>query len=245
MEKEEIVALLSASDLEYKRLCKSNYPINKINDYYQSEATIEISNYCSAECNFCELYNGNNQLKRVRLNREEIIDKALKEYKMGKKTILLHSGYDKFYNTDRIAYIIYSIKKQADVKIMLSFGLRQFNEYREWKIAGADSYMLNFVTSNKLLYETTKSWGSFDERLAHIDELKRLGYNVGSGSIIGLPNQTNEDLVNDILLCRDLNLKYIYFCCSKFSSEKLVKRGVEVAQLAMPNTVVQYRKLIN
>ena len=222
-------------------------------DFHQFEETIEISNYCDSDCLFCNSRKGNGEIKRFRLNREEIIEAVLELYKLGKHSVILHSGYDNFYNTDRIAYIIYSIKKRADIKITLSFGLRQFSEYKAWKIAGADSYFLNFVTSNKILYKETKSWGKLEDRLAHIDELKKIGYNIGSGSIIGLPNQTLEDLADDFLLCKNLNLNYVNFCHNGFRNSKdseiliskLLNRGIEVAQLVLPNINVRLNNLIN
>jgi len=254
--KTEILDLLKINEIEKNNLIKLasdniKYQIPK--DFHQFEETIEISNYCDADCVFCHSRNENMEILRFRLNREEIINEAVRLYKLGKQSIIIHSGYDKFYNTDRIAYIIYSIKKQAKIKITLSLGLREFHEYKAWKIAGADSYFLNFVTSNKTLYKETKSWGKLKDRLAHIDELKRLGYNIGSGSIIGLPNQTSEDLANDILLCKDLDINYVDFCHYNLSNdngsnipvEELLNRRIDVAQIVLPNTNVRLNNLIN
>jgi len=254
--KSEIIKLLKIDNVEKSKLIslaskniKQQIPI----DFHQFEETIEISNNCDADCIFCSSRNQNGDILRFRLNREEIISEVLRLYKLGKQSVILHSGYDKFYNTDRIAYIIYSIKKQTNIKITLSFGLREFSEYKAWKIAGADSYFLNFVTSNKELYKKTKSWGKFEDRLAHINELKRLGYNIGSGSIIGLPNQTSEDLTNDILLCKELNLNFIDFCHYSSpnsdtldkSTDDLLNRGIDVAQIVLPNKIVRLNNLIN
>lgn len=254
--KTEILNLLIINEVENNKLisvASENLKQQLPKDFHQFEETIEISNYCDADCIFCNSRNENGEILRYRLNREEIINEAIKFYKLGKQSIVLHSGYDRFYNTDRIAYIIYSIKKKADIKITLSFGLRQFNEYKAWKIAGADSYLLSFVTSNKLLYKETRSFGKFEDRLAHIDELKRLGYNIGSGSIIGFPKQTPENFADDILLCKDLDIDYVEFCyynlskgeVSDFSTDKLLNRGIEVAQLALPNRNVRLNNLIN
>ena len=254
--KSEILKLLKISTVENSKLislASENLKHKLPKDFHQFEETIEISNNCEADCIFCQSRNKNGDILRFRLNREEIINEALRLYKLGKQSIILHSGYDKFYNTDRIAYIIYSIKKRADIKITLSFGLREFNEYKAWKIAGANSYFLNFVTSNKTLYKKTNSFGKFEDRLAHIDELKRLGYNIGSGSIIGLPNQTSEDLADDILLCKELDLNYIDFCHYHLpngeglekSFNELLNRRIDVAQIVIPNRNVRLNNLIN
>lgn len=254
--KPEILKLLKINNVEKSKqisLASENLKHQLPKDFHQFEETIEISNNCDADCIFCHSRNQNGEVLRFRLNREEIINEALRLYKLGKQSIILHSGYDKFYNTDRIAYIIYSIKKQTDIKITLSLGLREFHEYKAWKIAGADSYFLNFVTSNKTLYKEIKTWGKFEDRLAHIAELKRLGYNIGSGSIIGLPNQTSEDLANDILLCKELDLNYVDFCHYSLpngegldnSVDELLNRRIDVAQIVLPNTNVRLNNLIN
>jgi len=254
--KENIKYLLKVDDIEKRKIIRENAKKNKKklkNDYHNSEKVIEISNYCDASCVFCQSRCENSMTPRFRLNREEIIEEVIKQYKKGYNSVLLHSGYDKFYNSERMAYIIYSIKKMANIKITLSFGLRDFNDYKEWKIAGADSYFLNFVTSNSQLYDNTKSWGRFEDRISHIGELKRLGYNIGTGSIIGLPNQNINDLAEDILLCKNLNVDYIDFCHFNFSNgnteelsiEEFIRRGVSVAQLVNENKNVRLNNLIN
>ena len=254
--KAEIINLLNTNEIEKNNLIKlasENLKHKLPKDFHQFEETIEISNYCDATCVFCHARNENRDILRFRLNREEIINEAIRLYKLGKQSIIIHSGYDKFYNTDRIAYIIYSIKKQTNIKITLSLGLREFHEYKAWKIAGADSYFLNFVTSNQTLYNETKSWGNFEDRLVHINELKRLGYNIGSGSIIGIPNQTLEDIADDIILCKDLEINYIDFCHYNLSDDNIsdikvwevINRGIDVAQIVLPNNSVRLKNLIN
>ena len=214
---------------------------------------LEISNHCDANCVFCQTRNANSQIPRFRLNREEIIEKVVRLYKKGSESVLLHSGYDHFYDSERIAYIVYSIKKMTNIKVTLSLGLRDFAEYKEWKISGADSYFLNFVTSNSTLYANTQSRGRFEDRVSHIEELKRLGFNIGTGSIIGLPEQKISDLAQDIFLCKNLNVDYIDFChfnlCNKNKAElpieEFIRRGVSVAQLVNTDKNVRLNNLIN
>lgn len=254
--KEDVLYLLNENDRNKRELIKNrfNFINSKIpTNYHKSEKVIEISNYCYANCTFCQSRNENNKLNRFRLNREEIIEKALELYKSGCDSILLHSGYDDFYNTDRIAYIIYSIKKKANINIILSLGLRELNEYKEWKIAGADSYFLNIVSKNTDLYNESNSYSTFEKRVEHITELKRLGYDVGSGSIIGLPNQNTNDLAADIHFLSSLNVDYMSFCryssfksCSNdISEEELLNRCVEVAQILSPEANVSINDLLN
>ncbi len=209
------------------------------NDFHNSEKIIKISNYCNVDCGFCESRIDNNKLNRFRLNREEIIKKAIDAYKSGYESILLHSGYDDFYNTDRIAYILYSIKKKANLKITLSLGLRKINEYKEWKIAGADSYFLTFVTKNKELYKQSNSKNTFEKRIEQIKELKKIGYSVGTGSVLGLENETIDSISEDILFIKSIDADFVSFCkytnnktiIDNITSDELVKRCVEVARI--------------
>ncbi len=213
-------------------------------NFHNSEKRIQISNYCSANCSFCESRIDNNKLNRFRLNREEIIEEAVTAYKSGYESILIHSGYDDFYNTDRIAYILYSIKKKTKLKITLSLGLRKKNEYKKWKIAGADAYFLTFVTKNIELYKLSNSLGTFEKRVEHINELKSIGYSVGTGSILGLQNETVNAIAEDIVFAKNIDANFIGFCKYNINAEKkrlgdeLANRSVEVAQIVIPKVNV-------
>lgn len=172
-----------------------------------SYGLIEISTYCSENCNYCRLRNENHLFSRQRMNRERIIEIAKEINIAGIKSIVIRSGYDEFYDVDRIAYIIYSIKKYADVNITLSLGQRTFEEYKEWKIAGATGYRLRFKSSNPVVYHSLDTHGSFENRLNHIRYLKSLAYKVCSGAIVGLPNQSINDVAKDYKLTKDLGLE--------------------------------------
>ena len=174
-------------------------------------AQLNFSNYCEDNCNYCDLREENFSSDRHRFNADEIISKVIQISNLGLKTVLLESGKDTFFDTDIIAYIIYSIKQKADISIILSLGERGFEEYKRWKLAGADSYLLKFETSNKEQFTKLHNGMSLDVRLNHLNYLKKLGYKTASGSIIGLPNQTNEDLVDDLLLCKQLALDHSVF----------------------------------
>lgn len=207
--KNEILYLLNqGDDSDQNLLFEKAEMIEKefCNSPVSSYGLIKISTYCSKNCNYCRFRKDNKSIIRERINRERIIEIAKEIKKSGIKSIVIRSCYDDFYDQDRIAYIIYSIKEYSDVDIMLGLGERSFEEYKEWKIAGANGYRLRFKSSNPNIYDSLNTSSSFDRRIEHIDQLKSLGYQVCSGSILGLPNQTFGDIAEDIQLCQILEL---------------------------------------
>jgi len=245
--KDEIFYLLNLNENSDQNLLfnrarqrEQEYCDSPINSY----GLIEISTYCSENCNYCRLRRDNTSIFRERMNRESIIEVAKEINKSGIKSIVIRSGCDDFYDEDKIAYIIYSIKKHADVDIMLGLGQRTIEEYKEWKIAGASGYRLRFKSSNPQIYKSLNCLGTFENRLEHIEHLKTLGYQVCSGSIIGLPNQSFEDIAKDIQLCKNLELDIAEFLSfSKQSntplqnfnswSEEKIQKTIAVARLIL------------
>jgi biotin synthase len=142
---------------------------------------------------------------------EEILESAKLIHAKGLRTIILQSGEDSFYDTDFISYLIYSIKRRFDVAITLNLGQRTFDEYKTWKIAGADSYLLKYESANPKLFSLYHGKAKLEERISQLRYLKRIGYRVGSGNIIGLPHQSIEDIADDIILFKELNIDLAAF----------------------------------
>ncbi len=244
---EEISFLLQIKNREAKDLLFSKVKQLEKRFFHSpvnSYGVIEISTYCSQNCDYCQLRKDNTSLKRKRMNREQIIDVAKEINKAGINSIVIRSGYDDFYNEDRISYIIYSIKEYADVDIILSFGERTFEEYKGWKIAGATGYQLRFKSSNPNIYNSLNCFGTLESRIEHIKQLKSLGYKICSGSLVGLPNQTFKDIAADIQFCKELNLDIIEFLpfCPQTNtslhflngwSEEKIKLTMAVARLVL------------
>lgn len=212
--RDEIVYLLSLNDKEdlqllYKRAdeVRAQY----CGDEVHLRGIIEISNFCEQNCVYCGLRQDNNDLPRYRMTPEEVIETARIITNLGIFTIVLQSGEDSHFDTDIISYIIYQIRQQSNAAITLSLGERTFDEYRAWKIAGADRYLLKHETANANLYESYHLKQKLSERLEHLRFLKSIGYQIGSGNLIGLPMQTVEDLADDILLCKNLDLDMAAF----------------------------------
>uniref|UniRef100_A0A832CYB3 [FeFe] hydrogenase H-cluster radical SAM maturase HydE n=1 Tax=Ignavibacterium album TaxID=591197 RepID=A0A832CYB3_9BACT len=208
LSKDEIVFLLSLSDDEdIKALFNRADEIRKqfCGDEIHLRGIIEFSNYCEQDCVYCGLRKSNNTLERYRISIDEIINTAIKINSAGIKTVVLQSGEDFHYTKDDITKIIRAIKESCDVAITLSLGERSFDEYDEWKIAGADRYLLKHETANPKLYSALHSKQKLEERITHLRYLKSIGFQAGSGNIIGLPKQTIEDIADDILLCKELD----------------------------------------
>ena len=162
----------------------------------------------NVQCKYCGLRSGNRNLERYRILKDEILLYVKKAVDMGYKTIVLQSGEDEFYSTEKICKIIKEIKK-LDVAITLSIGEKSFAEYQAFKKAGADRYLLRIETTDKNLYKTMHPNMSFENRVACLFNLKTLGYEVGTGCLVGLPGQTIESLANDIMFFKDLDADMI------------------------------------
>jgi biotin synthase len=214
LSKEEIIYLLKLSDLNsVNRLFKKADEVRKsfCGDAVHLRGIIEISNYCEQDCLYCGIRKGNDALERYRMQPEEIIETAKIISNIGIGTIVLQSGEDFEFDTDKIAYIIYSIKQVSDVAITLSLGEREFEEYKTWKYAGADRYLLKHETANPKLYSLYHHKQDINERIRHIEFLKSIGFQAGSGNLIGLPRQTVEDIADDLLLCKNLEVDMASF----------------------------------
>lgn len=175
-----------------------------VGDEVHLRGLIEFSNICKCQCKYCGLQSKNISIERYRILPEDIVFYAKKAVKMGYKTIVLQSGEDEYYTQDVMCDIISKIK-EFDVAVTLSIGERSFNDYKAFKDAGADRYLIRIETTDRDLYKQMHPNMDFDNRLRCLSDLKSLGYEVGTGCLVGLPNQTIESLANDILFFKEIN----------------------------------------
>nr|WP_230868662.1 [FeFe] hydrogenase H-cluster radical SAM maturase HydE [Iocasia fonsfrigidae] len=211
LSKNEIVKLLQIEEeeiLEYLYQQADKVRKKYHGDDVHLRGIIEFSSYCKRDCYYCGLRKGNNVLKRYQLKTEDIITQALEGVKLGYKTIVLQSGEDD-YDAEKIAYIVKEIKAKADTAITLCVGERSFDDYRLWKEAGADRYLLKHETADKDLYQRLHPGMKYEDRIERLIFLKELGFQTGSGNIIGLPGQSQESLAEDILLFKELKMDMI------------------------------------
>lgn len=175
-----------------------------VGDEVHLRGLIEFSNICKRQCKYCGLRCEDKFIDRYRISKENIISYAEHAVNMGYKTIVLQSGEDEYYNTDLMCEIIAGIKKLG-VALTLSIGERTYEEYKAFKEAGADRYLIRIETTDKTLYNQMHPNMDFDNRVRCLENLGRLGYEVGTGCLVGLPNQTIESLADDILFFKEIN----------------------------------------
>jgi biotin synthase len=209
LSKEEIIEILKIDDYN-KELFEAADRVRKayVGDEVHLRGLIEFSNICKQNCLYCGLRRENKNIERYRLEPDTIIEFAKKAREIGYRTLVLQSGEDDYYNLERMKYIIREIKK-LDVAITLSIGEKTIEEYGEYKDAGADRYLLRIETTDKANYEKLDPGMSFDNRIKCIKQLRELGYEVGTGCLIGLPNQTIESLADDIMFFKEIDADMI------------------------------------
>ncbi|MFH0917803.1 MAG: [FeFe] hydrogenase H-cluster radical SAM maturase HydE [Candidatus Omnitrophota bacterium] len=170
---------------------------------------IEFSSFCDQTCFYCGLNKNNRKLKRYRMNQEELLESVAYLAYCNIKTVVLQSGEDPALDAGWLAQIIRQIKTRFDLAVTLSVGERSLDDYRLWRQSGADRYLLKMETLDENLYSSMHPQMSFAQRLHCLDILRELGYQVGTGDIVGLPGQSLKILAQDILFFKQGNFDMI------------------------------------
>lgn len=207
--KEEIVKLLENSEYN-KEIYEAADRVRKkyVGDEVHLRGLIEFSNICKQNCLYCGLRTSNQNVKRYRLEVEEIINLAKKAKTYGYKTLVLQSGEDEYYTLVKMKYIIKEIKKLS-MALTLSIGEKSYEEYKSYKDYGADRYLIRIETTDKNLYEKLDPGMSHINRKICLNNLKELDFEVGSGCMVGLPGQTLESLAEDVLFFKEIQADMI------------------------------------
>ncbi|MDR0977938.1 MAG: [FeFe] hydrogenase H-cluster radical SAM maturase HydE [Endomicrobium sp.] len=174
-----------------------------IGDAVHLRALIEFSNYCKQNCLYCGLRRDNANLIRYRLDPYGVIDLARQAAGYGYKTVVLQSGEDVYYTIDDMSKIISAIKG-FDVAVTLSIGEKSFEEYEAYRKAGADRYLLRIETTDEYLYNKLDPGMTLKNRMRCLEDIKELGYEVGSGIMVGLPGQTLNSIAKDIIYLKSI-----------------------------------------
>ncbi|PKN38451.1 MAG: [FeFe] hydrogenase H-cluster radical SAM maturase HydE [Deltaproteobacteria bacterium HGW-Deltaproteobacteria-2] len=166
---------------------------------------IEFSNYCERNCLYCGLRNSNEKLSRYRMTDDEIINTAQEIKKSRVSTVVLQSGEDSFYSADRICRLIEQIKNETGLIITLSIGERSAADFHLFLQSGVSRYLLKQETVAPELYKYLRPGCQLDQRIQCLRSLQLLGFETGTGSIVGLPGQTLEILADDLFFMKQLD----------------------------------------
>jgi len=195
---------------------------------------IEISNACTRACAYCGISVHNKSIQRYRMGRQEILDCARRAKELGYGTVVMQAGEDPLLTRDFIADLVRTIKRETGLAVTLSLGERGCDDLIAWKSAGADRYLLRFETSNPILYarihpeaHSVQRPAASDQRPAAsgqrpaasgqdevpripmLRQLQELGYQAGTGVMVGIPGQTWDDLVADLRTFQGLDIEMI------------------------------------
>lgn len=218
--REKVIYWLKSEGKEKEALFSEANTIRQeaLKEFICIHGIIEFSNYCKNNCLYCGLRKENDRLKRYRMKPEEIVKTAGKAVRdKGYKLLVLQSGEDYFYTDEMLADVVRKIKEKYRVFIFVSVGERGYECYKKLKEAGASGVLFRLETSNPKLFKKlhpSKSEGArskigpcgasknLENRLEHLRFMRDLGYFISTGSLIGLPDQTIEDLADDILMIK-------------------------------------------
>lgn len=212
LNKEELASLISQENDDTKlyeaadKIRRENY-----GDKVYIRGLIEISSYCKNNCLYCGLRTGNKLAERYRLNKEDILSCCKEGYDLGFRTFVMQGGEDNFFTDEFMCSVIYEIKSlYPDCAVTLSLGERSYESYKALKSAGADRYLLRHETANDIHYTKLHPDNmKLSERKKCLYNLKELGYQVGSGFMVGSPFQTHENLAEDLLFLKELQPQMI------------------------------------
>lgn len=181
-----------------------------VGDQVHRRGLIEISNHCVRRCAYCGIRAANTEVVRYRMEPSEILACARQAKAFGYGTVVLQAGEDPAHDAQSIAALVRAIAEETGLAITLSLGERPRQDYELWRKAGADRYLLRLETTDPVLFQRIHPGHPGKEpRLVLLGHLRELGYEVGSGVMIGIPGQSYASLARDLLLFRELDLDMI------------------------------------
>ena len=199
------------NNILFKKALATKHQFSKNEVYLRG--LIELSNICSRDCYYCGIRKGNPDFPRFQLSKEDVLECAEFAYKNNFASLVIQSGerLDRKF-TDFIEETLIEIKERTEnrLRITLSLGEHSEETYKRWYEAGAHRYLLRIETTNKELYNKIHPANySFEKRVNCLNILKKIGYQMGTGVMIGLPGQTIDDLANDIIFFKEIDVDMI------------------------------------
>ena len=213
LHRDEVIAWLKETDpTRLSALWETADRIRRENvgDEVHLRGLVEVSNYCRRSCGYCGIRAGNRLIERYRMTFDEVLACARQALEYGYGTVVLQSGEDPGLRGEWVRDIVRSIK-HLGLAVTLSLGERSTTDLAMWRETGADRYLLRFETSNPDLYRRIHPSlpGELSDRIALLRSLREMGYEIGSGVMVGIPGQDWNTLAEDILTFASLDLDMI------------------------------------
>jgi biotin synthase len=182
-----------------------------VGDEIHLRGLIELSNHCVRSCAYCGIAKEHTALTRYRMGADEVVECARQAQSFGYGTVVMQAGEDYGLTRELVAGLVAAVKRETGLAVTLSLGERPDEDLAAWKAAGADRYLMRFETSNRELYKRIHPdlGRRLSDRISQLQRLRALGYEIGSGVMVGIPGQTYADLVGDLLTFRELDLDMI------------------------------------
>ena len=179
--------------------------------YIFMRGLIEFTNYCKNDCIYCGIRKSNKKVERYRLNKKEILECCKIGYDIGFRTFVLQGGEDNFFNIERMSNIARAIKKEfPDCALTLSIGEKKEEYYKELKNNGANRFLLRHETADSEHYSKLHpKYMSLENRKECLRFLKKLGFQTGTGMMIGSPFQKLENIAGDLVFMQEIKPEMI------------------------------------
>lgn len=252
--REEFITLLTdyqEEDADYAKEKASKTAKQYFDNKVYTRGLIEFTNYCKNDCYYCGIRRSNTNVKRYRLSEEEILSCCEQGYELGFRTFVLQGGEDLRYTDKDMIRIISSIKKNyPDCALTLSIGEKSYESFAAYYEAGADRYLLRHETADETHYRKLHPDSlSLQVRKQCLRDLKAIGYQVGTGFMVGSPGQTAECLAEDLLFIKELSPAMVGigpylphhdtpFAGEKQGSMELTLFLISILRLMIPNALI-------
>lgn len=205
MNRDAVIELLTAAPADelYRRADQVRH--DAVGDEVHLRGLIEFSNICRNDCMYCGIRRSNRKVQRYRMDDDELVETARRAAEMGFQTIVLQSGEDMHFDQSRMCRIVERIKAM-DVALTLSIGEREYSDYKAFREAGADRYLLRIETTDRDLYHRLNPGMSWERRHECLLMIRELGYELGSGIMVGQPGQSVASIADDLLYLKEIGI---------------------------------------
>lgn len=254
LEKNELVHILKnfdAASSEYLFEKSRQVSLKHFGNAIYTRGLIEFTNYCRNNCYYCGIGNSNIHAERYRLSTDEILYCCKLGYELGFRTFVLQGGEDSFYSDDDIVEIVKQIKTEySDCAVTLSIGERSYESYQRYFNAGVDRYLLRHETANEEHYKKLHPKNlSLSNRRQCLYNLKEIGFQVGTGFMVGSPYQTVENIAEDLIFIKEFCPEMIgigpfiphsdtIFANETAGSLELTLLLIGILRLMLPNSLI-------